>query len=530
MSQPTARSASRAVGTALIVAALAITGTAIGIGITRGSTPGGVPAGFVYAQDGDLMLDGAPFRYAGANSYTLMFESQGGVDVAMKVYAEEELRVARAWAFLDVGRADGSQSVEISNRNVYFQYWDEEVGKPVYNTGENGLEKLDYMIYSAGQHGVKLVLPLVNNWTAFGGMDQYVKWADGEYHDDFLTDPEIKQWYKDWVATVLERENVFTGVKYKDDPAIMAWELGNEMRCSDSGPYPSSPECGSDMFVAWADEMSTFVKSIDPHHLVGFGGEGFLCTEPASDSTLVNCTESGDPAAMLALPNIDIHGIHVYPNHWQPQEPTDDWEDWAVWWIEQHGQLAADAGKPFYIGEYGWIESTKRPHVFDRWLRAFHDAGGDGSHFWLMQPASSISPPADMVGFSQRCPGTACEVVSNWTRYLNGASWDDFRPLAIGDFATAQPGDTVIMDVLANDLTFGDSTWDRATVDLDPETPGVQTTVTTERGTFTVADGVVTFVSETTASGLARISYVATDSFGRESPSAQIAVSHSSAD
>ena len=88
------------------------------------------------------------------------------------------------------------------------------------------------MICKAGPDGhLKLVIPFTNNWSDFGGMDQYVRWAGGTHHDDFYTDPMIRGWYKDWIAHLLNRVNTITGVAYKDDPTIMTWELANEPRC-----------------------------------------------------------------------------------------------------------------------------------------------------------------------------------------------------------------------------------------------------------------------------------------------------------
>ncbi|PKQ25505.1 MAG: hypothetical protein CVT64_09900 [Actinobacteria bacterium HGW-Actinobacteria-4] len=522
MSQTTQAKRQRAVGAGLIVAALVIVATAIGYSIARGPNSS-VPEGFVYAEGAEFMLDGEPFYYAGANAYTLMLESDAAVDMYMRTFAESNLVVARAWAFNDMGNRADNPADATPPSGVHFQYWDHEAGAPAYNTGSDGLERLDYMIHSANEHSVKLVLPLVNNWTTFGGTDQYVQWAGGQYHDDFFTDPQIKQWYKNWVQTVLERENTYSGVKYKDDPAIMAWELGNELRCA--GALPASDACHSDIFVEWAEEMSTYVRSIDPHHLIGFGGEGFLCTDPGGPSTLTNCEESADPVALLALDNIDMNGIHLYPNHWHPTDPTDDWEDWGVWWLEQHGQIANDANKPYFIGEYGWLDLGERTAVFDRWLQAFHDAGGDGSHFWLMQPAVSIAAPADGFGFTQRCPGSACDLVGNWTRYLNeGKDWNIFAPIAVTDFAASTIDGTVTVDVLANDKLYGDATWDLATLDLDPETPGIQTELVTSRGTFSVVNGQIMFVSDPSETGTARVEYAVTDSRGNSTRPARLAV------
>lgn len=75
--------------------------------------------------------------------------------------------------------------------------------------------RLDYVLYAAGQAGIKLVIPLTNNWRDFGGMDQYVRWRGGQFHDDFYTDPVIRNWYKDWISHLLNRTNTLTGIKYK---------------------------------------------------------------------------------------------------------------------------------------------------------------------------------------------------------------------------------------------------------------------------------------------------------------------------
>jgi mannan endo-1,4-beta-mannosidase len=482
------------------------------------------PADFVTADGQDLVADGQPFRFAGANAYTLIFEAPASIAVYMKTAKDQNFTVMRTWGFYDTGTADGELSVEGNTRGIYFQYWDPSTNAPAFNDGETGLEHLDQVIAAAQQQGIRLVLPLVNNWTAFGGIDQYVRWAGGQYHDDFFTNNEIKGWYKAWVEHVLNRVNTVTGVAYKDDPTIMAWELGNELQCSDAGPYPSSPDCGSDMMVGWADEMSQYVRSIDANHLIGWGGEGFLCTDPGGSDWLTNCTKSADPVALLALHDIDLHGIHVYPNHWQPTEPTSDWQDWGAWWIDQQGAIASDANKPFYIGEYGWVDQSQRMLVFDDWLTHFYDAGGDGSLFWIMQPAVSIAQPPDSVGFTQKCPGPACDLVANWALHVGqGVPFSEFGPIAENDFAFENAKGVATIDVLANDKAFDPATFDPSTIDLDPDTSGVQDTFTNDEGTFAVTNGVVTF----TAAGKpasTRCFYTVSDSQGRETAPRQISV------
>ncbi|MFC7484550.1 hypothetical protein ACFQX7_37265 [Luedemannella flava] len=84
------------------------------------------------------------------------------------------------------------------------------------------------MLYKARLNGLKIVLPFTNNWSDFGGMDQYVRWAGASYHDDFYTNATIRGWYKDYISGLLNRVNSYTGIRYKDDPTVMTWELANE--------------------------------------------------------------------------------------------------------------------------------------------------------------------------------------------------------------------------------------------------------------------------------------------------------------
>ena len=75
------------------------------------------------------------------------------------------LNVLRVPAFLDAPW-----------RGVCFQSWNPATNRPEVNTGENGLQRLDHLIADAEQAGIRLILPLVNHWPDFGGMDCYVEW------------------------------------------------------------------------------------------------------------------------------------------------------------------------------------------------------------------------------------------------------------------------------------------------------------------------------------------------------------------
>lgn len=70
---------------------------------------------------------------------------------------------------------------------------------------------------------------------------------------------------------------------YKDDPTIFAWQLINEGRAPEKGPAVLQP---------WIEEMSAFLKSQDPNHMVNGGTEGFFSNSVPSNAPYVKYNTS----------------------------------------------------------------------------------------------------------------------------------------------------------------------------------------------------------------------------------------------
>lgn len=189
---------------------LGISSMANGIsGTVTANAAGDNRTGFVTTNGTQFMLDGSTFYYAGTNNYYINFKPQYDVDQVMEDASAMGLKVIRTWGHLDAGVITdevsddgytvftGSVDGPGEKEGIYYQYFDEELGRPVVNEGKNGLEKLDYVLYKAEQEGLRVLITFTNNWEAFGGMSQYVKWAQlaGENvngHDDFYTNETIK--------------------------------------------------------------------------------------------------------------------------------------------------------------------------------------------------------------------------------------------------------------------------------------------------------------------------------------------------
>lgn len=472
---------------------------------------------FVKQAGPELRLNGKIFRFAGTNNYYLMYKSPVMVDDVLTTAAANGFNVMRMWGSLEIGNQDGSNSINGKSDGVYFQYWNGT--EPAYNDGPDGLQRLDYAIWKAGQLGIRLVIPFVNNWNAFGGMDQYVRWRGGNYHDDFYSDPVIRQWFKNWITHLLNRVNPLTGLAYKDDPTIMMWELANEPRCLSAGAYPRSPNCNTQTLVNWAAEMSAYVKSIDNKHLVSVGDEGFYCIPGATDWT-ENCGEGVDTLAFARLPTIDVMSFHLYPDHWGKDAA------WGTQWIQRHFADARALRKPAMLGEYGYQDKATRNVVFKQWTDAVFDSGGAGALYWILSGKQDDgSLYADYDGFTVYCPSPVCTTISNFSQMMSANQAMTFAPVADNDSAVVEFNTPATLNPAANDIAYGGATVLSNTIDLDPASAGQQTTLAVAGGTFAwQSDGTVIFTPASGFVGTAVAQYTLQDSAGRTSNAATLSV------
>ncbi|GMF33540.1 unnamed protein product [Phytophthora lilii] len=302
-------------------------------------------AGFVKTSGTAFELDGEPFYIFGTNSYwtSEINWSEADLTTIFKTMATNDLTVCRTEGFADL------TSVGTAPYNIVYQLW--ENGTPTINTKENGLGYFDKVVAAAKAAGVKLVVPLVNNWSDYGGMgkfraiptlmvpsrcpdhtlmqilatDVYVKQLGGKYHDEFYTNEKVKAAYKNYIATFVKR--------YK------------------------------------------YIKSLDSNHLVATGSEGFMNTN--SSVYLYSGVSGVDFDANLAIDSIDYGAYHAYPDGWSV-DPS-EFVSWGEKWINDHVASGKKAGKPVVMEEYG--VKTHNATVYKAWSDAVY-AAGSSMQYW----------------------------------------------------------------------------------------------------------------------------------------------------
>ncbi|KAF5193468.1 Mannan endo-1,4-beta-mannosidase [Thalictrum thalictroides] len=111
----------------------------------------------------------------------------------------------------------------------------------------------------------------------------------------------------------------------------------------------------------WAQEMATFVKSIDNRHLLEIGMEGFYGDSMPDKKQFNPGYQVGtDFISSNRIKEIDFATIHAYPDLWLPGQGDDAQLAFVQRWISSHWTDAQTTiGKPLVLAEFG--KSKKDP-------------------------------------------------------------------------------------------------------------------------------------------------------------------------
>ncbi|HEX8417242.1 MAG TPA: cellulase family glycosylhydrolase [Methylobacterium sp.] len=310
---------------------------AISAGGIRAQSPEVAPS-FVARSGTTFTLDGRPFYVAGVNNHYLAFASRQEVIRVLDNAVAMRANVVRTFIQPVIGSFDGSvptiwnwkSQAESSNLGVngnFVMWWDVKESRMAINLGENGLNRLDFVVAEAGKRGLKLIIAFLDFWDYTGGAQQMSAWYGGtDKYTFFAQDPRTRRDYKTWVHYILNRANTITGTTYKADPTIFAWDLMNE---PDIHP--------ADLREGWLREMSAYVKALDPNHLVTTGHANMR-----------------ERLADLAIPSVDFGTWHGYPAYVGMSHEQFDAQ------IRAYCAIGARHDKPVLLEEFGVARSDPR--------------------------------------------------------------------------------------------------------------------------------------------------------------------------
>jgi hypothetical protein len=317
---------------------------------------------FVKRDGTRLMLDGKTFRYSGPNIEWLGLEGYGPhdpsgprypshfeIDDAFETAADMGAKVVRSQTMGDT--VGCSRCIE------------PELGK--FN--ESGFQASDYALAVAAKFHMRVIITLIGDCAtcAGGGIGQYLAWNHVANPQAFFTDPRLITAFERHIDAVLNHRNRITGVLYKDDPTIMAWE-----NCNMCGLIPLLTHGNVPEVARWSETIGEHIKQIDHRHLY-LDTSGIFRAYP----------EIVDNAST------DLVAFEEYP-HWNAAfnipagiPPT------TIETILGDATTVTAHGKVFIVNEFGWdrtnwSSSADLQHLLDAML---HDPKISGDDYWALQ-------------------------------------------------------------------------------------------------------------------------------------------------
>jgi mannan endo-1,4-beta-mannosidase len=333
---------------------------------------------FVRQRGGRFFVGEKPFRFVGAN-VALMYrdEDRASMPETLRQASQAGIKVVRVWAFGEGGPNDVRPMKDFEDWPRHHSF---RLAPGQWN--EDAFVHLDKVIAEAAKNRIYVQLCLTNWWRDTGGVTQYLRWvgindaADDSYNFGinnekailFYSNPETRRLYREHLEKLATRRNTITGVLYRDDPTIFGWELMNEAQVI-TGRWAERR--------AWFAEMSAYLKSLDPNHMIAPGAWGYRSS-----------SERREWLADHAIPTIDYCDVHSYP-----RDDHDSFVDSPAAlkeFIENRAAAAFSIKKPLVFGEFGMGVEGYNGASQVEWYKALFDgnarAGAAGVMFWILTP------------------------------------------------------------------------------------------------------------------------------------------------
>ncbi len=216
----------------------------------------------------NLMMDKQVVKMTGVSASYMATLDEKQIDSAFAAFKQADVKIVKILASY---RGDKPYAFE--------------TGFGKYN--EEAFKKLDYIVSAAAKNSIKLIVALCDNNPDYGGKKAYRQWTGGSNDNVLFQDKISREYYKMFAARIISRQNTVTGIKYSDDPAVLAWDLCN-------GTEDENDADGS-MLYAWAGEMSSYIKSIDKNHFVTISVK-----QPINSADRINSFD------LFLIPDIDF--------------------------------------------------------------------------------------------------------------------------------------------------------------------------------------------------------------------------------
>ncbi|KNC98716.1 uncharacterized protein SPPG_06394 [Spizellomyces punctatus DAOM BR117] len=291
--------------------------------------------GFV-KRTGKTLLDpstNAPLRFLSFNTPTLHLHDDPQFVVPTE-YEQDDLLAS----IVEMG----GRVVRLYSLGVQTPQEDSTAAKHIIKSGsgvalnERVLRGLDSALSVANRRGVRVIIPLIDRWEWWGGVESFVRLVNPTLPPSaFYTDNGIRNQFKSIVQQLVNRVNTVTNITYKDDPTILAWETGNELEVE-----------GKRIPADWTVDIASHIKNLDQNHLVMDGS-----------------WKHGWDEQVLRSPNVDIFSNHYYRD---VRLSTGEWIG--------IGALAAVIGVAVIIGamaacmprRVGWIKVQEESKQFTK--------------------------------------------------------------------------------------------------------------------------------------------------------------------